>query len=56
MYKKSDILLFTLKKFAKSLLFRLLLFMLDPIGIVIILMPLKLLQKKHNVIINQILS
>ena len=40
--------------FLLTLSFQLLLFMLDPTGIIIILMPLKLLQVEQNTMINQI--
>lgn len=40
--------------FVKSLIFQLISFMLDPTGVVFILMPLKLLQAEQNGMINRV--
>lgn len=53
-YKQKDLLLLAKTGFGKSLIFQLLPFMYDPTGIVIILMPFKLLQAEQNNMINRI--
>lgn len=53
-YEQRDLLLIAKSGFGKSLIFQLLPFIFEPIGIVIILMPLKLLQAKQNTMINRI--
>lgn len=55
-YERRDLLLLTKTGFGKSLIFQLLPFMFEPTGVVIILMPLKLLQAEQNSLINQIAS
>lgn len=51
-YDHKDLLLLAKTGFEKSLIFQLILFMLDPTGVVIILMPLKLFQVEQNAMIN----
>lgn len=51
-YEQRDLLLLAKTGFGKSLIFQLLPFMFEPTGIVIILMPLKLLQVEQNAMIN----
>lgn len=53
-YDQKDVLLLARTGFGKSLIFQLIPFMMDPAGLVIILMPLKLLQAEQNAMINQI--
>lgn len=53
-YKQRDLFFLAKTSFGKSLIFQLLPFMLDPTGIVIILMPLKLFQAEQNNMINHI--
>lgn len=53
-YEQRDLLLLAKTGFGKSLIFQLLPFMFEPTGIVIILMPLKLLQAEQNTMINRI--
>ena len=53
-YEQRDLLLLAKTSFGKSLIFQLLPFMLDPTGVVLILMPLKLLQAEQNAMINLI--
>lgn len=53
-YAKTDLLLLAKTSFGKSLIFQLIPFFLDPSGVVIILMPLKLFQAKQNTMINRI--
>lgn len=55
-YEKRDLLLLAKTGSGESLIFQLLSFMLDPTGVVIILMPPKLLQVKQNAMINRILT
>lgn len=50
--KKKDLLLLAKTGFGKSLIFQLISFILDLTGVVLILMRLKLLQAKQNVMIN----
>lgn len=52
-YEQRDLLLHAKTGFGKSLIFQLLPFMTSPTGIVLILMPLKLLQVEQNAIINR---
>lgn len=47
-YERRDLLLLAKTGFGKSLIFQLLPFLFDPTGVVIILMPLKLLQAEQN--------
>ena len=51
-YERRDLLLLAKTGFGKSLIFQLIPFMLDPTGVVLILMPLKLLQAEQNSMIN----
>lgn len=51
-YERRDLLLLAKTGFGKSLIFQLIPFMLNPTGVVVILMPLKLLQAKQNSMIN----
>ena len=53
-YEQKDFLLLARTGFGKSLIFQLIPFMLNPTGVVLILMPLKLLQAEQNSIINRI--
>lgn len=53
-YAKKDLLLLAKTGFGKSLIFQLIPFFVEPSGVVIILIPLKLLQAKQNTMINQI--
>ncbi|MCJ1349719.1 hypothetical protein MMC31_007960 [Peltigera leucophlebia] len=53
-YDKRDFLLLAKTGFGKSLIFQLLPFMTTPIGVVLILMPLKLLQAEQSEIINRL--
>lgn len=53
-YKQRDLLLLAKTGFGKSLIFQLLPSIYDPTGVVIILMPLKLLQAEQNNMINRI--
>lgn len=53
-YEQRDLLLLAKTGFGKSLIFQLLPFIYDPTGVVIILMPLKLLQAEQNNMINRI--
>lgn len=53
-YAKKDLLLLAKTGFGKSLIFQLIPFFVELSGVVIILMPLKLLQAKQNTMINQI--
>ena len=53
-YQKKDLLLLARTGFGKSLIFQLVPFMENPTGVVIILMPLKLLQAEQNAMINRI--
>lgn len=53
-YEQRDLLLLAKTGFGKNLIFQLLPFMFEPTGIVIILMPLKLLQVEQNTMINRI--
>lgn len=55
-YERRDLLLLAKTGFGKSLIFQILPFMFNPTGVVIILMPLKLLQAEQNSMINQIAS
>lgn len=55
-YSRNDLLLLARTGFGKSLIFQLIPFMFDPAGVVIILMPLKLLQAEQNSMINRIAS
>ena len=55
-YAQKDLLLLAKIRFEKSLIFQLIPFMLNPTGVVFILMLLKLLQTEQNAIINQILN
>lgn len=55
-YEQRDLLLLAKTGFGKSLIFQLLPFMFEPTGVVIILMPLKLLQAEQNSLINRITS
>ena len=55
-YEQRDLLLLAQTGFGKSLIFQLLSFLFDPTSVVIILMPLKLLQAKENLMINHISS
>ena len=52
-YEQKDLLLLAKTGFRKSLIFQLLLFMTSTIGVVLILMPLKLLQAEQTIMINQ---
>lgn len=52
-FEKRDLLFLARTGFGKSLIFQLIPFMLDPTGVVIILMPLKLLQAEQNAMINK---
>ena len=52
-YEQKDLLLLAKTGFGKSLIFQLLSFMTSNIGVVLILMPLKLLQAEQTTIINQ---
>ena len=51
-YKHHDLLLVAKTGFGKSLIFQLLPFMINPTGVVIILMPFKLLQEEQSAMIN----
>ncbi len=53
-YEQRDLLLLAKTGFGKSLIFQILPFMFNPTGVVIILMPLKLLQAEQNSMINRI--
>lgn len=53
-YQKKDLLLLARTGFGKSLIFQLIPFMPEPTGVVIILMPLKLLQAEQNATINRL--
>ena len=53
-YEKIDLLLLAKTGFGKSLIFQLLPFMIATPGVVLILMPLKLLQAEQSGLINQI--
>lgn len=53
-YKRKDLLLIAQTEFEKSLIFQFILFILQSPGVVIILIPFKLLQAKQNAIINQL--
>lgn len=55
-YERRDLLLLAKTGFGKSLMFQLLPFMFEPTGVIIILMPLKLLQAEQNSLINRIAS
>ena len=55
-YEQRNICLLAKTGFGKSLIFQHLFLLFDPIGIVIILMLLKLLQAKQNLMINCISS
>lgn len=55
-YEHRDLLLFGKTGFGRSSIFQLLLFLFDPTGVVIILIPLKLLQAEQNSMINCISS
>lgn len=51
-YEQKDLLLLAKTGFGKILIFQLIPFMLNPTGVVLILMPLKLLQVEQNAMIN----
>lgn len=51
-YERRDLLLLSKTGSGKSLIFQLIPFMVDPTGVVLILMPLKLLQAEQNSMIN----
>lgn len=53
-YAKKDLLLLAKTGFGKSLIFQLIPFFVEPSGVVIILIPFKLLQAEQNAIINRI--
>lgn len=53
-YERHDLLLVAKTGFGKSLMFQLLLFMINPTGVVIILMPLKLLQAEQSAMIKRL--
>ena len=55
-YERRDLLLLAKTGFGKSLIFQILPFMFHLTGVVIILMPLKLLQAEQNSMINRIAS
>lgn len=55
-YERRDLLLLAKTGFGKSLIFQILPFIFNPTGVVIILMPLKLLQAEQNSMINRIAS
>lgn len=53
-YERTDLLLLTKTSFGKSIIFQLLTFMTAGPGVVLILMPLKLLQAEQSEMINQL--
>lgn len=53
-FEQRDLLLLAKTGFGKSLIFQLLPFMTPVLGLVLILMPLKLLQAKQSIMINRI--
>lgn len=53
-YERKDLLLIAQTGFGKSLIFQLIPFISQPPGVVIILMPLKLLQAEQNAMINRL--
>ena len=55
-YERRDFLLLVKTGFKKSLIFQILPFMFNLTGVVITLMPLKLLQAEQNSMINRIAS
>ena len=55
-YERKDLLLLAKTGFGKSLIFQILLFIFNPIGVVIIFMFVKLLWVKQNYMINWIAS